>query len=404
MPMLDLARPARRRTTFAAAAVLVALALPPAAHGHHGNAPPTVERPITAATIYGQAGPNATGMACTFGSATGTPNANGDTRFISFSSSVVCTSGALEINHTKTELEDLDGGTLATAPQWGPFQGDQGHTGAYYTRTHPGQLQRIETEFYLQIIDTGSPNIGWHVVPPMCTKLSRLRVRCNFTSGAFTYMITTIPFSPDPDAIEEDQDNFTDGAPFAPTPDAETEAMYQLEDPPVASTTDESAWRMPEDVCNAGQPCPSFTMTPDTQLSDVPAWVRELPSFAATLGTDGVLGKTTTFWASDVSATAEATYADCPYRFACLWRHAGYRGYMVKFNQVSHYYDLGLYNIRNRASSARNRGIHLALCGDAFAGSSIMWDWLLPKRHNTPNMGYYNDATVGVMIQNPPCD
>ena len=396
-------RPAARRATLAAGAALISLLAVPAAHAHHGDAPAESERPITAGTIYGQEGSSASATACIFGSATGTPRANGDTRYISFSSSVICNSGAIKIHHTRTALENLEGGALAGAPAVGPHQGDRLHTGGYYTRTHPGQLQRISTEFSLEIVDTGGSSIGWHVLPPMCRKLSRLKAYCGFKSAAFNYVLTTIPFGADPDVIEEDQDNFADDAPFAPTPDAETEAMWVGEGLGTTASGGDDDWRMPSDVCSAGLPCPSYTMTTETPMSDVPEWVRELPSFTDTVGADGTPEKTTIFWASDVSATFAATYADCPYRYACLWRHAGYRGYMVKFNRVGHFYDLGLYNLYREASSARNRGVSLSFCGDDVY-SPLEWEWELPKRHQTPNMGRHNDRTTGVQIQQAPCD
>ena len=101
------------------------------------------------------------------------------------------------IHITEVTLRDTsDTRILAAAPQYGPYviANDGGTTGGSYNRISDTQSQFIKIQAYLEITSgtTGSSN-GWHAVPPQCTKLSRFKVRCDFNSGAFTFVPTEGP-------------------------------------------------------------------------------------------------------------------------------------------------------------------------------------------------------------------
>lgn len=158
--------------------------------------------PIAATAVYGQSGSDARATECFVGVGTGTPDgANGNFRHISYSGSVFCPNGnaanRVTIHITEVTLRDTsDTRILAAAPQYGPYviANDGGTTGGSYNRISDTQSQFIKIQAYLEITSgtTGSSN-GWHAVPPQCTKLSRFKVRCDFNSGAFTFVPTEGP-------------------------------------------------------------------------------------------------------------------------------------------------------------------------------------------------------------------
>lgn len=164
----------------------------------HPGAPSQV--PIAATGVYGQAGPRAEPVTCFLGVATGTPGWHqGNYYDIVYSGSILCPEGArgrVQIHITEVTLKEYPTGSpRSSLPQYGPFviehdpvHSPGGTTWGWYRRELL-EHSTIKFQGYVEIVSgTTSSSVGWHIVPPGCTKLSRLLVRCDFESGPFSFL------------------------------------------------------------------------------------------------------------------------------------------------------------------------------------------------------------------------
>jgi len=194
---------------------------------------------------------------------------------------------------------------------------------------------------------------------------------------------------------EERNDNaVTDAVPNLVVIHAQTEGLYQAEramgqelraDPEVDAGP----------ACNAA--CDSFTVEPSTSNAEIPAWVKALPAFQQRQA-DGEESDTVTYFSDDPLTIRAATEADCGDRRVCLFQHAGFRGRMLQGQGDNRRYDLGGYNFGNIASSAINRGRRNCAEMTGYKGF-----FQLPARHQTGNLGRFNDGIDELIISTNSC-
>jgi hypothetical protein len=108
----------------------------------------------------------------------------GDTRFITFVSSFVCSRGVrayLESHLLNPETTVA----YARAPTYGPYDGlTQAHTAGRYTRVSDTQLQRVAFRGTLQL------NGGrWTSLPPSCSGANTSLARCSYETAAFAFTV-----------------------------------------------------------------------------------------------------------------------------------------------------------------------------------------------------------------------
>lgn len=154
-------------------------------------------------------------------------------------------------------------------------------------------------------------------------------------------------------------------------------------------------------LCSGGNPCPSFAYARGLQ---VPFWVTQLGIYQTMLSSGGVPPETT-FYATNVALTNNATYASCQDRHVCLWTNKGFKGRIFQADAPQEYeFVLNTYNFENKASSARNRFRNNFLCAYMFAAQPSRWE--LPAGYVTGDLGRYSNKTDSIIIDitpNTPC-